>query len=492
MNFKCLGIVAFVAIALFLGKTASAQIESEKNWLLTGNVSGNNHFIGTTNNMPFVVKTNNITRMTIGSNGNVGIGTTDLSEKLVVNGCLKLKATTPGNSMNGTILFDGNEFLLRKNDQWLSLIYKSPWDTNNISVYTNRSVGIGVNDAKESLEISGALRLHNYSKNKNKEVMEDGTVFYDGTDILAMVDGEIDTLTDGGTPPAQEEFLWRKNAPRTNYTFFNVGIGTNTADKPLQILGKVDSVPTVRLTHRYITRTTGEEMPLDPLQTKEINKAPGDTITKSVDIWSNNAGLFFSIQGNAPDFGFTHTTMQSAVRFICNQGILTRTNLIVYNSMSVGKVTGFENTIPAKLYVEGNSLMAGDVAIGTATTSANLNISGIVSVGENVKIYPDGKMWVKNNIKVNVTKPGGWGDFVFEPNYNLKSLGEVEKYIKEHKHLEGIPSAKEIDAEGIDLGEMTTVLTQKVEELTLYVIEMNKTIELLKKENEELRKANSN
>ncbi len=70
-----------------------------------------------------------------------------------------------------------------------------------------------------------------------------------------------------------------------------------------------------------------------------------------------------------------------------------------------------------------------------------------------------------------------WADYVFEADYPLLPLEELEAQIKLQKHLPGIPSAKEVATEGIDLGEMQTKLLEKVEELTLYLIEQNKLIQ---------------
>lgn len=71
-------------------------------------------------------------------------------------------------------------------------------------------------------------------------------------------------------------------------------------------------------------------------------------------------------------------------------------------------------------------------------------------------------------------------DYVFQPGYKLMTLNEVEKYIKENKHLPGIPSAAEFEAEGgIDLGEMQLKMLEKIEELTLHLIEMKKQNEAL-------------
>jgi hypothetical protein len=90
-------------------------------------------------------------------------------------------------------------------------------------------------------------------------------------------------------------------------------------------------------------------------------------------------------------------------------------------------------------------------------------------------------------VKVDV-KNGNWPDFVFEDNYTLPSLMEVEQFITTNKHLPNVPSAEEVETEGIDLGEMDKILLQKIEELTLYTIEQQKQLELLKKELELLKK----
>jgi hypothetical protein len=72
-----------------------------------------------------------------------------------------------------------------------------------------------------------------------------------------------------------------------------------------------------------------------------------------------------------------------------------------------------------------------------------------------------------------------WPDFVFSNSYNLRSLSELEKFIKNKGHLPDVPSAEEVEESGINLGEMDAKLLRKIEELTLYVIEQNKKIENL-------------
>ncbi len=80
-------------------------------------------------------------------------------------------------------------------------------------------------------------------------------------------------------------------------------------------------------------------------------------------------------------------------------------------------------------------------------------------------------------------------DYVFEPDYELRSLDDLEKYIKTHKHLPNIPSAKEIEATGIGLGDLQLRELEKIEELTLYILQLNERLEKLERENAELKKA---
>ncbi len=122
-----------------------------------------------------------------------------------------------------------------------------------------------------------------------------------------------------------------------------------------------------------------------------------------------------------------------------------------------------------------------------------VNSNGKIGVGTNT---PDAKLTVAGNIhsqEVKVTVDAG-ADFVFEDNYSLRSLEETEAFISKNKHLPEIAAADEMVENGLELGEMNIKLLQKVEELTLYMIELNKTvktqnekIEHLSKENEALK-----
>jgi trimeric autotransporter adhesin len=82
--------------------------------------------------------------------------------------------------------------------------------------------------------------------------------------------------------------------------------------------------------------------------------------------------------------------------------------------------------------------------------------------------------------RTQLSSPEEWSDKVFEANYQLKSLSDLEQFVKENKHLPNIPSAKEMTDKGIESDKLASKLLEKIEELTLYLIEMKKENQALK------------
>lgn len=112
----------------------------------------------------------------------------------------------------------------------------------------------------------------------------------------------------------------------------------------------------------------------------------------------------------------------------------------------------------------------GNVGLGTATPDYKLDVNGLLRAKE---------IFVET----------GWSDFVFEEGYDLLSLAEVESHIKEKGHLPGIPSAKEVEENGLSVGEVQKLMMQKIEELTLYVLEIKKENQALRDEVAQLKPA---
>lgn len=86
-----------------------------------------------------------------------------------------------------------------------------------------------------------------------------------------------------------------------------------------------------------------------------------------------------------------------------------------------------------------------------------------------------------------VTEIGDWPDYVFSKNYTLKNLDNVKNYYSEHKHLPGVPSAKEIEEKGLNLPEISKIQMEKIEESIIYIVQLKEEIEKLKEEIEKLK-----
>jgi len=149
---------------------------------------------------------------------------------------------------------------------------------------------------------------------------------------------------------------------------------------------------------------------------------------------------------------------------------------------------------------------------GTITNSYGIfieNLDGPATVTNKFGLYQSNstaRNYFAGNVGIGTSDPGtyklavngtirakelvvdtGWADYVFEDDYRLTPLSEVEAHIKEQKHLPGVPSAAEVAAHGVSIGEMQSKLLSKVEELTLHLIEQEKRLSALERENRELR-----
>lgn len=132
-------------------------------------------------------------------------------------------------------------------------------------------------------------------------------------------------------------------------------------------------------------------------------------------------------------------------------------NGVAQNTDILTEITDYSANRQVSNYVSRFNVF-GKMGIGTANPQADLAVNGNILARE-VKI------------KTDISVP----DYVFEPDYELQSLEYIADYVRTHKHLPEIPSAKQIEATGLDVAEMNLMLLKKVEELTLHAIGQNKT-----------------
>lgn len=135
----------------------------------------------------------------------------------------------------------------------------------------------------------------------------------------------------------------------------------------------------------------------------------------------------------------------------------------VYNSnqFAIGKGMASDANFTAPYFVID---INGNVGIGT------------INIPANYKVAVAGKIIAE---EVVISQQGSWPDFVFKPDYWLRPLHELEQFVHTNNHLPGIPTAAEVEENGLSMGEMQNLLLQKVEELTLYIIEQDKKIKSL-------------
>lgn len=109
---------------------------------------------------------------------------------------------------------------------------------------------------------------------------------------------------------------------------------------------------------------------------------------------------------------------------------------------------------------------------------------GTTQIGTGYKLYVEGNIRAR---KVRVDN-SAWPDYVFEKDYSLMPLSELEQFIQQNRHLPGVPSAAEVHKEGVDLGSNAAIALKKIEELTLYAIELQKQVEAHQKAILEMQK----
>lgn len=173
---------------------------------------------------------------------------------------------------------------------------------------------------------------------------------------------------------------------------------------------------------------------------------------------------------------------------VVEQNFVTLGQGSVSGSFDAGSTVTVAGSITAAstLNVAGSISAASTLTVaGSISAGSNVTIAGTVQIGANKPVsstYTPFALSVDGNIVARkvMVETSDWADYVFDKSYKLKSLSDVEAYISQNKHLPNVPSECEAIDNGQDIGEMNKVLLQKVEELTLYLIQQQKEIDALK------------
>jgi hypothetical protein len=272
---------------------------------------------------------------------------------------------------------------------------------------------------------------------------------------------------------------WTRNLSTTDqvvYTFDSVGIGTSTPATKLDIRSLVAGVllrlgsndPQIDFyqgsTPTGFVNTTGADFKMGTFSSNNTGRAiirvnGGDRLTVAPDGnvgIANNDPITRLHIASGQDAGLTNT--QNGFVML---GAEAGSNVVIDNNEIIARNNGAISTL--FMQNNGGTVQIGNTAVPTGYT---LSVAGKAICTE---------------LRVQLT--GAWPDYVFDEKYKLPDFNTLRNYIKENKHLPNIPAAKDIEKSGMEVGDMQRRMMEKIEELTLYVLELEKKVTDLEKRN---------
>lgn len=452
----------------------------------TGNTTNS---CATLNTIPKLTGTNTFGCSQIFDNGNVGVGTTNPLAKLDIYNSnpnltsMKMNSTSLGygpiefQGPNGDISWNGgsdNLFIMNNNGLSTGATRFNNNSNTLMAIQNNGNVGIGTTNPSAKLDVVGQdIRLFNPS--------------------MAVGSG-YSRLTLGHSLPWSAEIKAYIASGQPGLDRVNLGFSTTTYNYSISSVQTLERMTITDLGNVGIGTTT------------PVNKVHIDG-----DLRLHNRGQKIIFGSGGFGSNALGDSVISISRPLATDGILMQANDIYIRS-HVTPIQLQAATTVNMMDLSGNTKMivntqTGNVGIGIGNTAPNAKLqvnggvyigAGTWALGSSLSRTPGNyNLFVENGIltekvKVAVKGTANWADYVFADNYQLKPLSEVEAFVNEHNHLPGIPAANEIVNEGLDLGEMQAKQMEKIEELTLYLIQMNKKIEALEKENASLKSSITN
>jgi hypothetical protein len=274
----------------------------------------------------------------------------------------------------------------------------------------------------------------------------------------------------------------------------NVGIGTTTPQNKLDVNGTINATGDLRLGQYGVGISTISGSGYSGAIQIKTHLGLGGSANRYLRMgFADNTGFFLpmiSINDNSSvGIGTTEPTAKLQIagnggtsvdikvngRLVTGDannagGIWVNENMNMFMGQSSSSSLGFYNNGAWRMTVEQN----GNVGIGTTQpNSYKLAVAGTIGAWGEVRVFTTGQ---------------AFPDYVFDPSYKLPTLEETEKYVKENHHLPEVPTAADIAKDGMSLNEMNVILLKKVEELTLYMIEMKKENDARKSENDLMKK----
>lgn len=404
-------------------------------------------------------------KMTIGhATGNVGIGTLNPNYRLHV---------VTGQNWPSAIIHNTNKDAyseLHLKSDVSSVVIGSTGSNYQEESFRNSSYIYSLLSDHFHLKSSGDLNFYTGGTTQDKKRMTIDTSGNVGIGTF-VPDARLDLGL--GTGDGGAKFLWYNDAPGIKYGGTKSGI---YLDLPGRGSNNVNLV--------FATSSANEG---------RFSISSKDTTVNSIDAYIDRV----SVLGNG-NVGIGTTTPKAQLDILANSDYLGWSEPITFSNdrnaaithHSSGLMFGFHKNVyePHKagsfyfgdlnggsfqkyiMKIEGDT---GNVGIGTLTPDARLVVNGTIKAT---------KISVVETIAAADFKIAGsdeWADYVFSEDYNLRSLSEVDNFINENGHLPEMPTAEEVSANGYELAKVNALLLKKIEELTLYTIELDKKIAAL-------------
>ncbi len=387
--------------------------------------------------------------------------TTSSNYQLSINGSIKLygassfSVSSPNLYLINTTPTTGNNWSVNSLANGRFQIRNNSRGVASIGIASNGNVGLG--PVATNFTPTSLLSLGDGTYNNKLAVYDDGIGLHAGIGWTAkQLRFHLTSTTD------RFSFLATEGGGQELMTILgtgNIGIGTATPTAKLTINGAIAGKSGLKFTQLTSASTAvvsnGKVLTVD---------ASGNVILVTADVTFANGvnGVLRVANG-----GIGLSTLGTA-----NQQLRVNAagTALEYFTPSAGSSLWMTNG------ADMSSTNTGFIGIGTSTNPAPSDAQ--------LKLAVKGAIYAQ---KLKITQTG-WADYVFKNNYQLPSLNEVEAFINKHQHLPDVPTASEVEQNGIDIGNNQVLLLKKIEELTLYAIDQNKKIYELQQQVEALKK----
>ncbi len=385
--------------------------------------------------------------------GNIGIGTSTPAEKLSINATDPAIQFLNAGSAKGFLQLSGDDMRLSTYfNNSTGKLHLGTRASNRMTIDETGKVGIGTSTPVSDLTVNGGdPRIY---------LQQSGT----NTGFLSAIGNNVYVGTHS-TNATGDLVLQTKQLGRM-YVLDNGNVGIGTPVPPTRLTLN-DANPTFQLQNSGVDKgflqLSGDHLKIGTNQTNANGKFIVRVNGSDRFCVDNNGNV--GIGTSTPVSNFTINTAAPTLTLQASgvsQGSLSASG----NLMQLVKLNG--GTLRIRAGTDGMYFYSNN--------QISLGGGGAVATGYDLSV--EGKIIA---FEVTAAAFGAWPDYVFSDKYKLMKLPDLKKYISENKHLPNIPAAAEVEKTGIQLGDMTKRLMEKVEELTLYILQLQEQIDELKK-----------